>query len=90
MLLNASDAVLILGVSVPAAVMATRIQVPRLRLLGIMLASFFALHGLYHLIGFLNEAYPMEVLDFLADGLLEPFSYLLLLVFGIYLYRTAS
>lgn len=90
MLLNASDALLILGVSVPSAVVAMKIPVPRLRVLGLLLASFFVLHGLYHLMGALNEVYGIEVLDFLSDGLLEPVSYLVLIVFGVYLYRTSG
>ncbi|MBI3841224.1 MAG: hypothetical protein HY297_04635 [Thaumarchaeota archaeon] len=87
MLLNAFDALLILGVSVPSVVMASRITIPRLRTLSILLSSFFVMHGLYHLLGVLSQTYGIEVLDFLSDGLLEPFSYLLLLIFGIYLYR---
>jgi len=85
--LNLVDVVLILGVSVPSVVMAMRIKVSRLRTLGILLASFFVIHGIYHLTAVLSAVYGGGVLDFLSDGFVEPLSYLVLLVFGLRLYR---
>ena len=87
LVLNAFDAIIILGVAVPSAVMASRVKVPTLRTLGIMLSLFFILHGTYHLFGVLNAMYGGDLLGFLSDGLLEPLSYVVLLVFGVYLYR---
>ena len=90
MILNSIDAVVILGVSVPALMMATRVKVPRLRTLAILLASFFVLHGLYHFVGLLNNLYGLGLYDFLSDGFLEPLSYLLLVLFAVYLYRSGA
>ena len=87
LVLNALDAALILGVSIPSAVMAARIKVPKLRTLGVLLASFLAIHGAYHLFGVLSATYGGDLLDFLPDGLLEPISYVVLMAFGVYLYR---
>ena len=84
--LNLFDAVIILSVSIPAVLMATRIKVSVLRRLGVLLAAFFVVHGLYHLAAVVSAAYGGDALGFLSDGLMEPVSYLLLVVFGVTLY----
>ena len=89
-ILNSVDAFLILAVSIPALIMASRVKVPQLRKLAILLAGFFVLHGLYHFVGLLNDLYGVGIYDFLSDGLLEPVSYLFLVGFALYLYRTGS
>ena len=85
--LNSFDAIIILGVSIPAIFVARRIQVPKLRFLGTLLALFLAVHGVYHLIDVVGITYGGDLLDFLSDGFTEPLSYLILLLFGISLYR---
>ena len=90
LLLNATDAFLILGISIPALVIASRIKVPKLRTPGVILAAFFILHGLYHLLAFSSATFGGDILDFASDGFLEPVSYVVLLIFGIYLYRLGA
>ena len=87
LVLNSFDAVIILGISVPAIFVARKIQIPKLRFLGTFLALFLAVHGLYHLIDVIGITYGGDLLDFLSDGFTGPLSYLILLVFGISLYR---
>jgi hypothetical protein len=87
LILNSFDAIVILGVSIPAILVARRINVPRLRLLGTLLALFLVIHGIYHLTAVLSAYYGGDTLDFLSDGFTEPISYLILLAFGVSLYR---
>lgn len=85
--LNLLDAVVILGISLPSLMMATRIHLPVLRTMGMLLALFFVVHGVYHLVAVFGAFYGGPTLDFLSDGFLEPISYLVLLAFGVSLYR---
>jgi len=87
LILNAFDAAIIIGISLPAVLIARRIQIPKLRLLGTLLALFLVVHGMYHLIDSLSAYYGGDLLDFLSDGFTEPISYLILLAFGVSLYR---
>ena len=87
LILNSFDAVVILAISLPAVWMARNIQVPKLRLLGTLLALFLVVHGVYHLAAVLSAVYGGDLLDFLSDGFIEPVSYLILLAFGVSLYR---
>ena len=84
--LQSIDSVVILGIAVPSVFMASKIRVPKLRTLSILLASFLTIHGVYHFIALLNTVYSTEVLDFLSDGFVEPISYVVLLIFAILLY----
>jgi hypothetical protein len=85
--LNAFDAAIILAIAVPTVYVATKITLPKLRLLSIVLASFLVIHGLYHLSAVVSEAYGGAVLDFLSDGIIEPLSFAVFLFFAIMLYR---
>ena len=87
LILNAFDASIVIGVSVPAVLIARRIQVPKLRLLGTLLALFLVVHGIYHLVDAFSAYYGGDLLDFLSDGFTELISYVILLVFAISLYR---
>jgi len=55
----------------------------RLLLLSVTLAVFAFVHSLYHLADFME-------LTSLADGLLLPFSVILLVIFGIYYARSGA
>jgi len=63
--------------------LAVRLRGSKIRLLylSIGLATFALVHSLYHLAEFLN-------LDSLADNVFLPLSVVLLVVYGIYYYRT--
>lgn len=87
LVLNSFDAVVILAISLPAVWMARKIEVPKLRLLGTLLALFLVVHGVYHLTAVLSAYYGGDLLDFLSDGFVEPISYLILVVFGVTFYR---
>jgi hypothetical protein len=89
--LNLFDAAIVLGVAIPALVMARRVQNQRLRSLSTLLAAFFVVHGLYHGFAVLSAAfetsYGTGTLGFLSEGVTEPFSYAILLAFSVLLYR---
>jgi hypothetical protein len=84
--LNSIDTLIILGIAVPSVFMASKIHVPKLRTLSVVLASFLIIHGVYHLIAVLSVFYSTDVLDFLANGIVEPLSYFVLLIFAVLLY----
>ena len=88
--LNALDSVMIIGISVPSVLMATRITLPKIRTVSVLLASFLVIHGVYHLLSYLESTYSVGIFDFLSDGLAEPLSYLVLLAFAVLLYRLGS
>ena len=54
--------------------------------LSALLASFILVHGIYHLIAFLE----VETLELLGEAVIEPFSWLLLFTFSIYYARRAG
>jgi hypothetical protein len=85
--LNAFDAVIILAISIPTVYVATKIRLPKLRLLSVVLASFLVIHGLYHLSAVISETYGGAALDFLSDGIIEPLSFAVFLFFAVTLYR---
>ena len=85
--LNAFDAVVILGVAVPTTYVASKITLPKLRLLSVVLASFLVIHGIYHLSAVISETYGGATLDFLSDGTIEPLSFAVFLFFAVMLYR---
>lgn len=98
--LNLFDAAIVLGVAVPALVMARRVRNPRLGSLGVLLAGFFIVHGAYHGLAVLSSAYETPAngacacgtgaLGFLSEGVAEPISYLVLLAFAVALYRLGA
>jgi hypothetical protein len=85
--LNAFDAVVILAVAVPTTYVASKITLPKLRLLSVVLASFLVIHGVYNLSAALSEAYGGTVLGFISDGIIEPLSFAVFLFFAVMLYR---
>jgi hypothetical protein len=85
--LNAFDAVIILAISIPTTYVASKITLPKLRLLSVVLASFLVIHGIYHLSAAISETYGGATLAFLSDGLLEPLSFGVFLFFAVTLYR---
>jgi len=85
--LNAFDAAIILAIAVPTVYVATKVTLPKLRLLSIVLASFLVIHGLYHLSAVVSETYGGAALDFLSDGIIEPLSFAVFLFFAMMLYR---
>lgn len=93
--LNIFDAVIVLGVAVPAVAMAMKIRNVRLRALGALLASFLVVHGVYHGIAAIGGAYgsstsPEGLLGFVSEGITEPLSYAVLLIFSVALYRLGA
>jgi len=88
--LNAFDAVVILAIAIPTAYVATKITLPKLRLLSITLASFLVIHGIYHLSAAVSETYGGAVLGLLSDGIVEPLSFVVLLFFTVMFYRLGA
>jgi hypothetical protein len=80
--LGTFDAVIILAISVPAFIVATRITNPKLRTLSMLLALFLIIHGAYHAIAVLGGYYGSDLLGFLSEGVIEPLSYLVMLAFA--------
>jgi hypothetical protein len=80
--LGTFDAVIILAISIPAFVVATRIRNRKLRTLGMLLSLFLVIHGLYHATAVLGGYYGNDWLSFLSEGVVEPVSYLVMLVFA--------
>lgn len=84
--LGSYDAIIILGVSLPALLVASRIQNPKLRTLSLLLAAFLVLHGLFHATAVLSFTYNSDILEAISIGVVQPLSYLVLLVFAYKLY----
>ena len=87
LLLNAFDAAIILGVSVPSVFMASKISKAPLRNLSVLLSSFLVAHGLYHLAEALSSVQGLSVFGTLSDVAIEPAGWLLLFVFVVYFSR---
>jgi len=86
-LLNAFDAAVVLGVSLPTIFMASKISRPPLRNLSLLLSSFLLVHGLYHLVEALATFDALSSLGSLSDGVVEPAGWALLFVFMLYYSR---
>jgi hypothetical protein len=87
LVLNAFDAAIILGVSVPTALMASQISKKPLRTLSLLLASFLAVHGLYHLAEALATIDSLSIFGPISDVIVEPASWVLLFAFMAYFAR---
>jgi len=85
--LNTFDAAIILGISIPTAFMASKVSRPPLRTLSLLLASFLAIHGLYHLAEALQGLPSLAILGDLSDVVIEPVGWLLLFAFMVYFSR---
>ena len=69
--------VIMLGAGIVPLIMAFRVKVRSLRILSLLLGLFAVVHGFYHLAsGFQQE--------FLAEGVFEPISLVLLVGLGAY------
>lgn len=86
-MLNAFDAIIVLGVAVPSLYMATRVRQPSLRTLTVLLASFLAFHGLYHALSALGTIPGLDLLGTAGELFFGPFGYLLLFAFAVYFAR---
>jgi hypothetical protein len=80
---NAFDAVIILVIAVPTVYVSSKITLPKLRLLSMVLASFLVIHSIYHLSAVISETYGGATLAFLSDGLIEPLSFAAFLFFAV-------
>ncbi len=86
-LLNAFDAAIIIGVSVPAVFMASGISRQPLRNLSLLLSSFLVVHGLYHLAEALTTFESLSIFGPLSDVIIEPAGWILLFAFMVYFTR---
>ncbi len=87
LILNLLNGVLILGISFPSLYVAAKIEMRGLRAISILLASFLVVHGLYHLVAALAVYSGSGAYEVLSEAFVEPFSYLVLLGFALFLYR---
>ncbi len=85
--LGTFDAVMIIGVSIPALIIAFFIGNRKLRTLAFLLAGFLLLHGLYHATAVLGFYYGNDALQFISIGVAQPLSYLVLLILAYELLR---
>ena len=81
--LNAFNALFMFAAAVGPVYFAFKVDNPRLRVLSSLFAGFLILHGLYHLAGVPEEAFA----NFVSDAILEPLSYIVLLIFAFYYSR---
>ena len=88
--LGTFDAIIILAISIPALVMATRIKNPKLRALSMLLALFLIIHGVYHAAAVMGDYYGSDWLSFVSEGIIEPLSYLVMLVFAFRLLQLGT
>ena len=86
-LLNAFDAAIILGVSIPSIFMAGRISKQPVRNLSLMLSSFLFVHGLYHISEALATFDSLSFFGPLSDVIIEPAGWVLLFGFMVYFAR---
>jgi predicted membrane channel-forming protein YqfA (hemolysin III family) len=88
-LLNAFDAAIILGISVPAVFMASKIpkQPLPLRTFSLLLSSFLVVHGLYHLAEALGTFDSLSIFSSISDVIVEPAGWVLLFAFVVYYAR---
>ena len=86
-LLNTFDAAIVLGVSLPSILMASKISKAPLRTLSLLLASFLLVHGLYHLVEALATFDALSSLGVFSDAVVEPAGWVLLFVFMVYYSR---
>jgi hypothetical protein len=84
--LNGVNAALVLGAAIPSLFLAVKIRLRPYRTFAILLAGFLAIHGVYHLLEFLDLSFGVSTYG-LSDVVVEPLSYLLLLAFAVYYYR---
>ena len=84
--LNLVNATLLIASSTIPLLMAWRAKPSPIRILSILLTSFILVHGIYHLVAFLE----VEPLMLLGEAVIEPLSWLLLFAFSIYYARRAG
>ncbi len=86
-MLNALDAVLIIGVAIPCLLMAFKVKQPKLRLLTALLSLFLLLHGSYHGLAALGTLAGFDAVGQLSDLVVEPLGWAIFLAFAVYLWR---
>ena len=87
--LNVLDAILIIGIAVPALYIASRINQRKLRIMTMLLAGFLILHGLYHITAALGGVVGLEFFGTLSDQIIEPLGWVLFLSFAVYFARNS-
>lgn len=85
--LNVFDAAIILGTLVPVTIMAARIPKRPLRILSLLLSSFFLVHGFYHLAEGVATLPGYDIWGSLSDVFIEPAGWILLFAFMVYFTR---
>ena len=81
--LNIINAALMFAAGVAPLYFALRVDNHKLRVLSILFATFLFLHGLYQLTGIPEGDYA----GFVSDIILEPISYIVLLIFAFFYSR---
>lgn len=78
--LNVLNAVFMFVAAIAPMYFAFKVDNRRLRVLSFLFAGFIVLHGLYHLAGVPAEDFA----NFIGDVILEPISYIVLLIFAFF------
>lgn len=84
--LNLVNATFLIASSSIPFYMAWKTKPSPIRTLSVLLVSFIFVHGIYHLVAFLE----VETLEFLGETIIEPISWLLLFTFSVYYARRAG
>ncbi len=82
-ILNLGNAIFLIASSTIPLYMAWKVKPSPMKTLSILLTSFILVHGIYHLVAFLE----VETLELLGEAVIEPLSWLLLFAFSIYYAR---
>jgi hypothetical protein len=90
--LNLFDAIVIIIPAIVTIVLAVRVKnaIGPLKILTTLLALFLIVHGMNHFLGFYNAAYDSAMAGFLANAVVQPLSWAILVAFSVYYLRRAG
>ena len=91
-ILNLFDAIVVIVPGIITIILAWRVKngIPALRILTSLLALFLIVHGLNHFLGFYALAFNSALSNFLANAIVQPLSWAILVAFGTYYIKRAG
>jgi len=90
--LNLFDSLVIIIPAIATIYLAWRVKnaVGPLRILTTLLALFLIIHGTNHFLGFYNAAFDSAWAGFLANAIVQPLSWAVLVAFSLYYLKRAG
>jgi hypothetical protein len=84
--LNLMDSVIIIIPAIATIILAWRVKnaIGPLRILTTLLALFLVIHGLFHFDAFYNIAFNSAWAGFIGSVIIQPLSWVVLVVFSVY------